>query len=150
MRLFTCISILVISGLCCHHKEQKLSQEELIQKAYMAVYKNDTVTLFSIIDTSYCFLVYQKETIIYHINNFSQFIKECEEKDAFRKYNKKTNPTLGRLEYKYTICGSDKMKNSGLIFSFFFNESSNRISFIDFDYPKNLNELPALEPIPIH
>ncbi len=150
MRLFIFISILVIAGLCCQHKEQKFSQEELIEKAFVAVYQNDTVTLFSIIDTSYCFLVYQKETFTYHINNFSQFLKECEEKDAFIKYNKKTNSTLGRFEYKYTICGSEKMKKSGLTFSFFFNESSKRISFIDFDYPKNSNEFPELETIPIH
>lgn len=134
IKLFTVMyAVFLTSSGCNHIGAAKDERRATIEKAVVAISKQDTLRLYQVIDTSRCFNIYSKEGFLDKVDYAYKRLKHCGShiNDSAIKIEKEQP-----YHTKYTIpfCSSDgqaKDDSFSLVFSFADYRKDGMIDFMD-------------------
>jgi hypothetical protein len=122
----------------------------LIEKAVNAISKYDTMQLYTLIDTSYCFDIYGKDGFLFKVNYTHNRFKMCGNSFSETSIKILEKPSQTK-EYVLSFCRNKRgdiiYDSFDLIFSFADYESDIKILSMDVNIYRN-NMIPTM-PVPV-
>ena len=140
----------ILSGVCCHNvtKVDSNSRDVIIKKAIAAISINDSIELFRLIDTSYCFDIYGKDGFISLLDFAYNRFKVCNSSihDSLIKTREKQQ---GLIEYALPFCreGNGEVVNGSFDLLFSFSDYSNEDKILFMDILKYRQEIKPTKPV---
>jgi len=144
------ISFLLINS-CGYTQSLDTERKKVIEKTLAAIVKFDTVSLFSLVDTSFYFDIYGREGFIYKIYSINNRMKTCQMTSITDSLLTKMERPVYSTEYTLSFC---RFKNNDvnpdrfdLLFLFANYENETQILTIDMKTYKSeiKQQAPALK-----
>jgi len=141
------ISVFLINS-CGYTQTIDTKRKTVIEKAIAAIVKYDTTSLFSLVDTSFYFDIYGKESFIYKIGYFKNQMKTCQTTSVTDSLITQKERPVHTTEYTLSFC---RFKNNNvnpdrfdLLFLFPNYEDETKILTIDVKTYKKIEIKPAV------
>ena len=132
--LFTLFSTVFIGNSCENIKKPNDKRKVLIEKAVKAIAKYDTIQLYDLIDTSYCFDIYGKDGFLHKVDYVYNRFKVCGTSIADTSIKIQEKQVQSK-EYTLPFCRNEKGEvvydSFDLLFSFSDYDSDEKILLMD-------------------
>jgi len=121
----------------------------VIEQTIEAIIKHDTISLFSLIDTSFYFDIYGKENFIYKVSNINNKLKTCQITSIADSLITKKEVPVHSTEYILSFC---RFKNRNVNpdrfdLRFVFADYENETQILTFDMKTYKNEIISTVPV---